>query len=796
MDNRNLAARLMRADSADEVVNILEEAGYWQEERYWRYLGDMPTNFSSIGNQQSDPVASLVEKIINGVDARLMNACLEQNIDPESKEAPNTMQEAVSLFFEGGSDAQVDGKIRYWSIDKLRQESSFLTVAATGHRPDKGDRKGDPCITIADQGEGQTPDEFPNTFLSLQRGNKNKIQFVQGKYNMGGTGALNYCTGPHRLQLIISRRNPALLKGDVSERDNQWGFTVVRREKPVGNEKNSTFTYLAPLGSSYRKGKVLTFASDAWPLFPDGEDAYCIPSQFGTLVKLYEYDLPNKSNIVSSGRGLFRRLDLGMPEIVLPVKIFECRSGYKGTPAGIIAGLIARLEEDKANTLEPGFPEFGEISWEKQKLPVRIYAFKQGQGKHYRTSDAGIVLTLNGQTHASLPSSFYRRKAVGMSYLADSLLLIADCSELQRDRQEELFMASRDRMRKSSFSKKLEDDLESLLNNNSALKELRNRRRKEQIGEQLNDDKPLQEILSDLVNKDPKLAQLLMTGNRISAPFPGEIPNGDSEFEGKKFPTFFKFSKIDYGKIFVREASIGGKVRFDFITDAVNEYFGRDIEPGKLTMTSENFDPKYIVSPLRNGSCSVNLVIPERYVEGDVFEVQIQVTDQNCIEPFINIARVELRKGRKSPSGTRPPPRKFAGKLSLPNIIKVRENEWALHDFDAESGLVVKSIESEGRESHLSYDFYVNVDNKYLKSEQKSSKVDARLLELRFVYGLVLFAISILGDPKNFKSLYQDEEFLDLEGIVQHVSKNLARIIFSVFNLVFNLSDSDYFVDE
>ncbi len=793
MDNKNLATRLMRADSADEVVNILQEAGYWHEERYWRYLGDIQTNFSSIGNQQSDPVASLVEKIINGVDARLMNACLEQNIDPESKEAPNTMQEAVSRFFEGGSDARVDGKIRYWSVDQLRQEGSLLTVAATGHKPGQGD----PCITIADQGEGQTPDEFPNTFLSLQKGNKNKIQFVQGKYNMGGTGALNYCTGPHRLQLIISRRNPALLKSDFSERDSQWGFTVVRREKPVGNEKNSTFTYLAPIGSSYRKGEVLTFASGAWPLFPDGEDAYCISSKFGTLVKLYEYDLPNKSNIVSSETGLFRRLDLGMPEIVLPAKVFECRPGYGGTAEGIIDGLIARLEEDRAKTLEPGFPEFGEISWEKQKLPVRIYAFKQGQGKHYRTSDAGIVLTLNGQTHASLPSSFYRRKAVGMSYLADSLLLIADCSALQRDKQEELFMASRDRMRKSAFSKKLKDGLESLLNNNPTLKELRNRRRLEQIGEQLSDDKPLQEILNDLVNKDPNLAKLLMTGNRISAPFnPGGILNGGSEFKGKAFPTFFKFKKINYGEIFIREASLGSKVRFDFITDAVNDYLGRGKEPGQLTVTIDDFEPEYIVSPLRNGSCSVNLTIPKRYVEGDTFKVQIQVTDQSRIEPFINIARVTLRKGRKSPPGPRPDPPKFADKLSLPNIIKVRENEWKNHDFNEESGLVAKSIESEGRESHLSYDFYVNVDNIYLKTEQKSSKVDARLIEARFVYGLVLFAIAILRDPKEFESLYPDEEPLDLEGVVKHVSKSLARMILSVFNLIFNLSDSDYFVDE
>ena len=44
---------------------------------------------------------------------------------------------------------------------------------------------GRPCLTVADQGEGQTPDTFPDTFMSIQRNNKLRIPFVQGKFNMG-----------------------------------------------------------------------------------------------------------------------------------------------------------------------------------------------------------------------------------------------------------------------------------------------------------------------------------------------------------------------------------------------------------------------------------------------------------------------------------------------------------------------------------------------------------------------------------------------------------------------------------
>jgi hypothetical protein len=67
-----------------------------------------------------------------------------------------------------------------------RDVARGITLAATGV---KG-QEGDPCLTIADQGEGQTPRKFPDTFLSLEKSNKLRIPFVQGKFNMGGTGVL------------------------------------------------------------------------------------------------------------------------------------------------------------------------------------------------------------------------------------------------------------------------------------------------------------------------------------------------------------------------------------------------------------------------------------------------------------------------------------------------------------------------------------------------------------------------------------------------------------------------------
>src|SRR5438132_1578499 len=60
-------------------------------------------------------------------------------------------------------------------------------------------------VIVYDNGEGQHPQDFDNTFLSLVRGNKNKIMFVQGKYNMGGSGSIVFC-GKKGYQLIASKK--------------------------------------------------------------------------------------------------------------------------------------------------------------------------------------------------------------------------------------------------------------------------------------------------------------------------------------------------------------------------------------------------------------------------------------------------------------------------------------------------------------------------------------------------------------------------------------------------------------
>src|SRR5947208_16654224 len=108
---RDLCTALLQAETEEEVIDFLTNAGFWDQPGLWRHYGDLENNWGQGGNQQSLAEAALAEKIVNSVDARLVNECLVRNIDPKSKEAPRSIPEAVALFFEEPGKKQTSGLI-------------------------------------------------------------------------------------------------------------------------------------------------------------------------------------------------------------------------------------------------------------------------------------------------------------------------------------------------------------------------------------------------------------------------------------------------------------------------------------------------------------------------------------------------------------------------------------------------------------------------------------------------------------------------------------------------------------
>ena len=739
-DIKKMALSLAEADTEKEVINILKKSHLWDDKTAWQEYGDNPINYSTIGNQQSSPDNALVEKLVNSVDAVLTKECLRRGIKPSSKSAPQSIAEAQREFF-----SIYNGKLSSIGERQRTELAKNILLVATGG-------KNKPSLSIIDKGEGQMPQRIPKTFLSLTKDNKIKIPFVQGKFGMGGSGVLRFGSSEHKLQLLISKRDMEIQEEDTAKK--LWGVTVVRREDPKEGMRSSHYTYLAP------KRQILSFTASELPLLPGPHpEALSEPLASGTYIKLYEYEIGTglRSFI---GFDLYYRLALLMPDVALPIRMVERRKYKAHSHDKTLAGLSVRLDEDKSKNLEPEFqtPSTGEMTVEGQKLDYSIYVFKKGKKENYALSE-GVVFSINGQTHGFLSKVFFTRKAVKMDYLSDSILVTIDCSKMTRRKQEELFMPSRDRLSNTTFRNYIERELEDIIKNHSGLKELQNRRRKEAIADKLQDSKPLAHILEDIIKKSPALSSLFLRGVRIKNPFNMEGAGNKEEFKGKEFPSYFNPVK-NYTEKKTKQCPINRKFRVQYETDAENNYFNRDKDPGELTLKFNGEAIQDYSLNLWNGLATLTISIPKATKIGDMLCFEVTVSDINQIEPFSNMFCICVEKEsktngsngkRKNPPGEKKGrDRKKESYLDMPNVIKIKREDWGKNDykgfnFNEYSALKVRSAgEKEG------YDFYINMDNAYLITEMKGdTKTDPAILEARYQYGMVLMGISILDFEEN-----------------------------------------------
>lgn len=836
-DIKQLALDLLHADSEVEVVEILKSKELWDDPSLWRLYGDKEGNFAQTGNQQSLPEAALVEKIVNSVDARLMNECLLSEIAPESEAAPVNVRDAVAMFFENkrSTDDQ-SGTLINWAKAKRTEQSRLITISATGDHPTKGRKSRNMCLTIVDQGEGQSAQRLPRTILSLNAKNKQRIRFVQGKFNMGGSGALRFC-GENGIQLVISRRNPELFK-DNGTNDltlDKWCLTIVRREEPSnksGEPVHSEFTYLAPVGAAKnpRSGEVLSFASENLPLMPEGNSAYEKEVGWATAIKLYEYETKcGQSNIIWPD-GLLYSLERLLPEIALPIRLHECRDKYKGKGGSFdtpLAGLVVRLEDGKGGNLEINPPISSPLVVRGMNMTARIYVFREDKAATY-LRDEGVIFSINGQSHGHLSKSIFSRpKAVGLPRLKDSMLVLIDCSKLTARQREDLFMTSRDRLSEKPIRHEVEAEIETLLRENSILKELQQQRRLKDVESKLQDEKPLEEVLNKVLKSSPTLSSLFMKGQRLTRPFskgggdsnegPGGSGKTNEKYIGKRHPTFFKFEKVQYGKTLIRNCEKGRRVRLTFVTDVENEYFDRATDKGffelePIGVSSDLTCPNYSASP-ENGIVHLNMSLPDGATVEDKFTFQATVSDPTLVEPFVNVFELTV-VGKNQRDGSENTSKKHRGGgkgknpsthgISIPRVIPVKEGDqnWLKYGFSHNTATHVISdpiIDEEG-ETHLNHVFYINMDNNSLKNEMKYTKQDPRLLEGKFKYGNVLLGLAIIHDSENNtadsrnsdsnKDLHKDnEKELPAEEQISKVTEAVAPVLIPMIDELSGLQE-------
>jgi hypothetical protein len=608
------------------------------------------------------------------------------------------------------------------------------------------------------------------------------------------------------------------------------GFTIVRRERAsesTDGRRTSIFTFLAPVGvgkeHEARHGEVLSFSAASMPIFPDDDSAYSREATFGTAIKLYEYQyIGERSNIIFGKRVILRRLELLLPEIALPVRLYEFRQNAagnvlpKGSRETTLVGLRRRLIDNP--NVEDGFPIQIPFSPKGEKLIADVYVFKPegterdtddeeddgkdrkklGGIKSYRKRE-GVVFVRNGQTQGHLPRDFFKRDALKLKPLAEDMLVFVDCDRMTDDVREDLFMPSRDRLTDNAFKGDLIDGLDQALKGDETLKQLRNKRQQERMSEQLKDDRPLTEVLQSLIKSSPNLTQLLQFGQRISAPF-NTVPTGggtEKEFKGEIYPTFFKTKNVEYGNVHKRPAPINQRMKFTFETDARDDYFRRRIERGNFSLMyldkkGREQDSSYVGPSLKNGIASVMANLPDEVAVGDVITYIARTEDahgsfENSIEITVKPA-VETHSGgtgeRKPPQNKTGNDREIPRHLSTPAIERVYRKDWEVQKppFDENTAMRVEVTGYEGAEENEVYEFRINMDNTPLLNEIKQRRLDDVPARNQFMYANVLIGLSLLLQDKQSPAK-EGETKVPVEAKIEATTRAMAPFMLALTSL-------------
>ena len=782
---KELALSLAYANKEADVVKILEKAGLWNNKAAWEEFCDE----SKVGNQSS-PANALMEKITNSVDAVLMRDCLKQGIDPESKQAPQSMKEAQKKLL-GIRDGNLFND-RWSRHDRSKFAKDNISFVATGS-------KTKPCFTIIDTGEGQLPSNFKNSFLKETKSNKQKIPFVQGKFGMGGTGAIAYSSEKHNLQLIISKR----CKFKESDPDSQWGFTVTRIAEGSENNKVAIYEYL--LNPHSEKQGVFSFDADTLPLLPQEQGygdgwKYGKSMTHGSFVKLYDYRINGKRHLSSHGlTALWKRFELLAPDIAVPVNMVEGRKLIEKFNTRTLAGFIDKIISQKEKFLEKNISPRKKLLVEKEEIDCQIFLLKPSETKKRKRDVDGVIFTLNGQYHGALPRRFFKTNRVELRLLSEDIFVFLETKGMSKVGRRNILKADREGLKDTKFLEKIKQELADFMRDHPALKEAEEERFWAKKG---NTQGNKSKSLEDFMENNADLMEFINSTSSILN-IPGAFSGGKESYKGKRYPTFFRLKDDKKGNRFTDEKPKEqpfnrDKLVLKYETDADNDYFEDKIGKCGVEINGEKIEGGSI-DYLWDGEATLRLNLQKQFKIGEKITVTLKVTDDNCIEPFVIPACIIITKREQTPVPPTPPvspvpPENNDGfKGNFPDVEEVREKQseewdgaiWSDHDMDGRSAL--KCTVSGDKIM-----YHINMDNQHLKKEILRDKNSSKeLLEDQFKTCMVFMGHFMLCKLRHEEKAESSETDIEPENKVEEYTKHLAPVILRLINNKWTITKDD-----
>ncbi len=756
----HLFHQLFECKDENEVHEIIQSNPLFQSLN-WKPLGGNYSNYGIVKNQQSNPIAALIEKVTNSIDAILTKKCFEAKVDPKSKTAPQSMDEALERFFPNHKN---------WDLaTHRRKQAEDIQIIADGDGPKSSKPNAGTSVIVYDYGEGQRPEDFEKTFLSLIRGNKNDIHFVQGKYNMGGTGAIVFC-GKKRYHLIASKRFDG---GD-------FGFTLIR-EHPKTDDDHAKETWY----------EYFTI-DDKIPSFSIGElDLGLEGRKFttGTILKLYSYQFPKGYSAFS--QDLNQSVNEYLYNPALPILTRDTSLRYPNNKVLVtdLYGLKRRLFKEEDEYLEDKFSMdlsnddlFGKmkITCFVFKTKVKEYDLKRTKEivhERYFKNGMAVLFSLNGQVHGHYTSEFITR-SLKLNLLKNHLLIHVDCTEMKYDFRKELFMASRDRLKDGEETQQLRWYLASELSKSDGRLATIEKRRKQAA--EIDTSADTQKLLRDFTRDMPIDSDLMKL---LSQTFKLDIKKDESKkddkptkpkeekdlqpFIPKRFPTMFRLKVKNDGETEISKIPAGKEKAIAFDTDIENDYFDRIDEPGELKLALVSFrkndvtggdkagTPKDLSeifnitqSSPKDGTIKIYLNPKNEAYLGDSIQIKATLTAPG--EEFDQLFWVKITDPER-PKEKTPKPEQENDKIGLPPLVFAYQNiegktenavSWEAVEEATGNEMAHKTVMVPEAEGDNLTKIFVNMDSSVLmnfKSKYKNPNQEQIEIANRKYYTSVYF---------------------------------------------------------
>ena len=223
-----------------------------------------------------------------------------------------------------------------------------------------------------------------------------------------------------------------------------------------------------------------------------------------------------------------------------------------------------------------------------------VKEFKETIQNEFCKNNMSVAFSLNGQVHGFYTSEFISR-ALKYKLLKDYLLIHVDCTNMTLHYRNNLFMASRDRLKNAKEA----GVIRKLLADNLRKGELNDiyKQRKDSFSADTSDTNELLKKFSKNIPLNPEMLKLLKQTFKLE-----EIgkkkdetekdrkkterkPKTKEPFVSQRYPSIFKIDgKLDKDGKLVKTIPLGGDKTIRFDTDVENEYFDRIKDKGELKL--------------------------------------------------------------------------------------------------------------------------------------------------------------------------------------------------------------------